>query len=143
MKYLKKWNDFERLDETWIHNILTAISLIGGVALPTITKASTENLDKIEQSINVDKNKVAFFSACLQFCNELPTKSIEQKSALIEAKLYFKSLRDGEKPDKLSKVAKVIVKSIEITITSMDKDKFDALSEMGKTSKVSGEVVGL
>ena len=143
MKYLKKWNDFERLDEAWIHNILTAISLIGGVALPTITKASTENLDKIEQSINVDKNKVAFFSACLQFCNELPTKSIEQKSALIEAKLYFKSLRDGEKPDKLSKVAKVIVKSIEITITSMDKDKFDALSEMGKTSKVSGEVVGL
>ena len=143
MKYLKKWNDFERLDETWIHNILTAISLIGGVSLPTITKASTENLDKIEQSINVDKNKVAFFSACLQFCNELPTKSIEQKSALIEAKLYFKSLRDGEKPDKLSKVAKVIVKSIEITITSMDKDKFDALSEMGKTSKVSGEVVGL
>ena len=143
MKYLKKWNDFERLDEAWIHNILTAISLIGGVSLPTITKASTENLDKIEQSINVDKNKVAFFSACLQFCNELPTKSIEQKSALIEAKLYFKSLRDGEKPDKLSKVAKVIVKSIEITITSMDKDKFDALSEMGKTSKVSGEVVGL
>ena len=143
MKYLKKWNNFERLDETWIHNILTAISLIGGVSLPTITKASTENLDKIEQSINVDKNKVAFFSACLQFCNELPTKSIEQKSALIEAKLYFKSLRDGEKPDKLSKVAKVIVKSIEITITSMDKDKFDALSEMGKTSKVSGEVVGL
>ena len=144
MKYLKIWNDFERLDEAWIHNILTAISLIGGVALPTITKASTENLDKIEQSINVDKNKVAFFSACLQFCNELPrTESIEQKSALVEAKLYFKSLRDGEKPYKLSKVAKVIVKSIEITITSMDKDKFDALSEMGKTSKVSGEVVGL
>jgi len=140
MKYLKKWNDFERLDESWIHNILTAISLIGGVALPTITKASTENLDKIEQSINVDKK---FVSACLQFCNELPTKSIEQKSALLEAKLYFKSLRDGEKPDKLSKVAKVIVKSIEITITSMDKDKFDALSDMGKTSKVSGEVVGL
>jgi hypothetical protein len=140
MKYLKKWNDFERLDESWIHNILTAISLIGGVALPTITKASTENLDKIEKSINVDKK---FFSACLQFCNELPTKSIEQKSALIEAKLYFKSLRDGEKPDKLSKVAKVIVKSIEITITSMDKDKFNALSDMGKTSKVSGEVVGL
>lgn len=143
MKYLKKWNDFERLDEAWIHNILTAISLIGGVSLPTITKASTENLDKIEQSINVDKNKVAFFSACLQFCNELPTKSIEQKSALIEAKLYFKSLRDGEKPYKLSKEAKVIVKSIEITIINMDKDKFDALSEMGKTSKVSGEVVGL
>ena len=141
MKYLKKWNDFERLDEAWIHNILTAISLIGGVSLPTITKASTENLDKIEQSINVDKK---FFSACLQFCNELPrTESIEQKSALVEAKLYFKSLRDGEKPYKLSKEAKVIVKSIEITITSMDKDKFDALSEMGKTSKVSGEVVGL
>lgn len=143
MKYLKKWNDFDRVDEGWMHNIITAISLIGGVSLPTIIKASTENLDKIEQSISVDKNKVEFFSACLQFCNELSTTSIEQKAALVEAKLYFQSLRDDKTPDKISKEAQVIVKSIEITIINMDKDKFDSLSDMGKTSKVSGDIVGL
>ena len=144
MKYLKKWNDFDRVDEGWIHNILTAISLIGGVALPTITKASTENLDKIEQSISVDKSiKVEFFSACLQFCNELPITSIEQKAALVEAKLYFQSLRDGKTPDKLSKEAQIVVKSVEITIINMDKDKFNALSDAGQTAKVSGDIVGL
>ena len=37
----------------------------------------------------------------------------------------------------------MVLKNLEITIINMDKDKFDALSEMGKTSKVSGEVVGL
>jgi hypothetical protein len=55
----------------------------------------------------------------------------------VEAQYYFQSLRDGEKPNKLSEFGKAAVKSIMNSVMSMDKEEISRLAELGESGKLT------
>lgn len=143
MRYLQKYNDYNRVDEGWKENLLVAFTLATNVAFSNPPQSNMHKIVQIEQSIK-DSDEKDFFSACLQLCEELKKSdlSFEQRRGLVEAQLYFQSMRDGSKSDKLSDEGIASVKSVESLLMKMSNDEVQRLASIGKTAQVSAQIVG-
>lgn len=146
MKHLKAYKSFDRVDEGWKENILTAITLASNVAYsqPKFdTSFQVSPKTELVEPGPVDDKK-QFYSACFQLCEELknPQLTFEQRRGLVEAQLYFQSKRDGQKPQKLSEYGKAAVKSVMTTVMDLESDEVARLSELGQTGKLTAEILG-
>lgn len=144
MKIIKTFQQY-KTNEGWKENILAGLSLVSNVAYtqPNID-SETNTSNKIEMTLPDDDSK--FYSACFQLCQELKGSKLlnnnistefDQYKGIVEAQYYFQSLRDGEKPKKLSEVGKVTVKSVMNTVMSMDKEEISRLAELGESGKLT------
>jgi hypothetical protein len=136
MKIIKTFNQYQT-NEGWKENVLAGLSLASNVAYtqPNINY-HTDTPNKIEMTQSDDKK---FYSACFQLCQELKGSKLEfdQYKGIVEAQYYFQSLRDGEKPRKLSQFGKAAVKSVMNTVMSMDQEEMSRLSKLGESGKLT------
>ena len=143
MKVIKTFQQY-KTNEGWKENILAGLSLVSNVAYtqPNIN-STTDTSNKIEMTQSDDSK---FYSACFQFCQELKGSKLlnnsistefDQYKGIVEAQYYFQSLRDGEKPNKLSEFGKAAVKSIMNSVMSRDKEEISRLAELGESGKLT------
>jgi len=119
----------EQLNEGWKENLLfigaMALSSIGGLKAQSFNK-DFQNKPEISQQLQTS------YSAIIGYLANMPSKTIEEKAAIKEARIYFENLRDGVQTKKLSPSAEIVVNyAIKETKKLDGKQLFD-LSQEGE-----------
>ncbi len=135
-----KFNDLQ-ISEGWKHNFLLSLSLL--MSGPLFSRSGDKiSMDHNEKSIDYTKD---FWRACFQVCEELksPKMSIEERSGILEAQLYFQAKRDGSPTKKMSDKGTVVYKIIMEKVSNLTNEQIDDLIRKGSSGYVSGFSTGL
>lgn len=136
MKVIKTFQQY-KTNEGWKENLLAGLSLASNVAYtqPNVDQYN-DTSNKIEMTQSDDRK---FYSACFQLCQELKVSKLQfdQYKGILEAQYYFQSLRDGQKPKKLSEFGKAAAKSVMSTVMSMEQEEVNRLAELGESGKIT------
>lgn len=130
MERILKFGEFDRVDEGWIHNI----ALIGSMILANIPTLKGQDMQsgfdgKKSQIEKMESSRS--YAAMVGYLSEMPSKTIEEKAAIKEARMYFENLRDGETPPKLSPEAKKVVDFATEEAKKLTGQELYQLSEVG------------
>lgn len=111
MNRVLKFNEFKDtgVNEGWLHNL----AMIGSLIFANIPQVKGQDIDTgfsdKKSQIEQMEQKNLSYAAMVGYLLNMPTKTIEEKGAIKEARIYFEKLRDGEKPSELSPLAKKVV----------------------------------
>ena len=98
----------DQLNEGWKENLL----FVGAMALSSLggLKAQSTNKDSFSKpEITQTQQLNTSYSVLVAYLADMPSKTIEEKAAIKEARIYFEDLRDGKTPKQLSPTAKIVV----------------------------------
>jgi hypothetical protein len=132
METILRFNEFgnDRIDEGWLHNL----ALIGSMILANVSTLKGQDLDsgflgKKTQIEQMESN--LSHAAMVGYLVKMPHKSIEEKAAIKEARIYFEDLRDGKTPRELSPMAKKVVEFAVGEAKKLDGRQLYQLSQEG------------
>lgn len=155
MKHLKRYQQYSKVEEGWKHNLLAGLSLLANTAFGKVfsepTSSNVIGIEQVEKEVKQTKkgdDQIKFFAACLEIAQGLTdgainaNLSMEQMDGLLQAKLYFQAMRDGQSAPKLEKQDIASIKAIYSIIKGLSIERINQLAESGMTAKVYGETTG-